>query len=190
VKGFLLFLVLLGAGVALGYTHYLSPDARHRRAASAFVAQVRMDELTWSSTMVAYRIELQKGKVTATELGCMQKLTIRDFNDELAKLLQRKLSRHDIQVAANFYHSSAGRKYSDMVLRAISTNFPSIELEFEGEEPSLFMEEILELDAYRNSLKSRNATDPFQVSFDLGIEPEMAQFERAQRRKCMPASKA
>jgi len=190
VKGFLLFLVLLAGGVAWSYTHYFSPDARHRRAASAFLAQVHMDELARVAMMAAYRTEQEKGKVTAAEVACMEGMTVVQFNEVLANLLKKKLPRRDIEVATNFYRTPAGEKFSSMILRAIAGRVPSLEMKLEGEEPSLFMEEILELDAYRKSLRSQQSVDPLQLSLDLTLDPDMAELERVQRRKCLPASKA
>ena len=190
MKGFLLFLALLGGGVAWSYTQYLSPGARHQRAASAFLAHVHMDELVRSAMLAAYREEFENRKISAKERDCMQDMTVGQFNKTLSRLLQRKLPRHDIEIAADFYRTPAGEKFSSMIMYAIASEIPSLGMQPAAEEPSLFMEDLLMVDAFRKSLKSGKKEDPLQLSFDLIMEPEMVELERDQRRKCLPASRA
>lgn len=190
MKGFLLFLIVLGGGVAWSYTQYLSPEARHRRSAVVFLHQTRLDDLARAGLTSAYREERDNDRITASELDCMESAIARGFDTHLANMLTSRISRYDIDKATNFYSTPAGDKYARMVVWAVAKRVPSLGLENEGEEPTLFMEDIVELDNYRNSLKSREQAEPFQTAFDLIVEPEMVEYEREKRRECLPAAKA
>jgi hypothetical protein len=190
VKGFLLFLILLGGGVAWSYTQYLSPEARHRRSAVEFLHQTHLDDLARAGVMSAYRDERENDKITASEFDCMESAIARGFDTHLANMLTRRISRYDIERATDFYSTPAGDKFARMLVWAVASRVPSLGLENEGEEPTLFMEDIVELDTYRKSLKAREQAEPLQTAFDLIVEPEMVEFEREKRRECLPAAKA
>lgn len=140
--------------------------------------------------MAAYRDEHEAHKITADELSCMETAISRGFDAHMATMLTRELSRYDIEKAIAFYKTPAGDKFARMFMWAIAERVPSLGIKNEGEEPTLFMEDLVELDNYRKSLKSRAKSDPFQQAFDLLINPNIGDFEREKRRECLPAGKA
>jgi hypothetical protein len=190
VKGFIFFLVVLGGSAAWGYKEYLSPDGRHRRAASTFLQQVRMDETAYSGLMSAYRDERREDRITAAQLECMETISVGDFNDLLSKLLTKKLSRHDLEVATRFYRTPVGDRYQRMIFWALARHIPSLGLNVQGEEPRLYIEDILELEKFRQTMKSRQLEDPMEIAFNLIQEPEMIELELAKRHECLPKSKS
>jgi uncharacterized iron-regulated protein len=173
----------------MGVREISDTRSQARRAAESFLAQVHMNEFSRAGLIAAYRDERDANKIAAVEFDCMQKVITRDLDAVLGRLFAQKFSRYDIEKAAAFYRTPSGEKFARMMNWAIAEKVPSLGLKNEGEEPSLYIEELVELDNFRKSLKSREQVDPLQAAIDLLVAPEVTEFEREKRRECLKSAK-
>jgi hypothetical protein len=173
VKWLVLFVLLLGAGFAALFHFYLSPDARHERAALRLIQVMGIDEVEFKSYQLIMRRSHERGRLTEAQYRCASEVT----QLQLAKLyvpeIKAHLNQYQAERAIEFFGSSLGEKFMDAVNFEVNKRAPDALVEVVSEEPRFDIDELESLWAFSRTALGRQAWDVTAVVAESQAIPQL-----------------
>lgn len=174
MKKYLAAIVILIALFAWAFPRYLSPGARHHRAASALVNSIRADEIAHRSFIYTARRDRMGGYYSERELQCLEKLDVDAFNGVLARRYAAQLSLPDIRAAQVFFDSPTGSRYVRYLLQQTARTNPDLLIAVDSQPVELSDDEYALAEAFAREHPQPPVHHPYAVF----VAPETAEAQR------------
>lgn len=158
MKAILLAILLPAALCFAAFHFFLSPEARHQRAARKLIEVTRIDDLESAMFKAAFRASLAEGAITEPQFECIVDMDRRQFADLLAPGIVSHLSRDEIETVIGFHQTPAGAKMLDAVYFLLARQISDLPSPVQTE-PAFDIDEMDAISLWRRTPVGRKTWD-------------------------------